>query len=164
MKAPLADRSSFFQAANCSTLNYGPALTLKLSGGVDRRGHPAIHAVLHDQAGRSELTRSVSVTLPKGELLDNSHIDTICTRVNFAADTCPAGSRIGTVTATTPLLDQPLSGGVYLRASSHRLPDMVLDLRGQVAHRPRCAESTASRAGCGRPSHRSPTLRSARSR
>ena len=72
------------------------------------------------------------MTLPKGELLDNSHIDTICTRVNFAADTCPAGLEIGTATATTPLLDQPLSGGVYLRASSHRLPDMVLDLKGQV--------------------------------
>ena len=72
------------------------------------------------------------MTLPKGELLDNSHIDTICTRVNFAAGHCPAGSRIGSATATTPLLDQPVSGGVYLRASSHRLPDMVLDLRGQV--------------------------------
>jgi hypothetical protein len=104
---------------------------MKLSGGVGRRGHPAIHAVLTARPGEANSQR-VSVTLPKGELLDNSHIDTICTRVNFAADNCPPGSRIGTASATTPLLDQPLTGGVYLRASSHRLPDMVLDLRGQV--------------------------------
>ena len=83
-------RSSFFQAANCSTLGYGPSLKLKLSGGVDRRGHPAIHAVLRTKPGEAN-TQKVSVTLPKGELLDNSHIDTICTRVNFAADNCPAG-------------------------------------------------------------------------
>lgn len=127
----IAGRSSHFQAANCSTLSYGPKLKISLSGGVDRRGHPAIKAVLTTKPGEAN-TRGISVTLPKGELLDNSHIDTICTRVNFAADTCPAGSRIGTATATTPLLDQPVSGGVYLRASSHRLPDMVLDLRGQV--------------------------------
>ena len=126
-----ARRSSSFQAANCATLKYRPALRLKLSGGVDRRGHPAIHAVLRTKPGEAN-SQKVSVTLPRGELLDNSHISTICTRVNFAADSCPPGSKIGSVTATTPLLDQPLSGGVYLRASSHRLPDMVLDLRGQV--------------------------------
>ena len=124
-------KSTLFQTANCSTLKYGPKLKLKLSGGVDRRGHPDIHAVLKAKPGEAN-SRKVSVTLPKGELLDNSHIDTICTRVNFAADTCPSGSKIGSVTATTPLLDQPLSGSVYLRASNHRLPDMVLDLRGQV--------------------------------
>jgi hypothetical protein len=125
------DRSSFFQVANCSVLDYRPALSMKLSGGLQRRGHPAIRAVLTTKPGEAN-SRSVTVTLPKGELLDNSHIDTICTRVNFAANSCPAGSQIGTVTAITPLLDEPLSGAVYLRASSHRLPDMVLDLRGQV--------------------------------
>jgi hypothetical protein len=72
------------------------------------------------------------VTLPKGALLDNSHIDTICTRVQYAARTCPEGSRIGEAKAITPLLDGPLKGSVYLRSSSNKLPDMVVDLRGQV--------------------------------
>jgi hypothetical protein len=31
----------------------------------------------------------------------------------------------------TPLLEQPLTGNVYLRASSHKLPDLVADLHGQ---------------------------------
>ena len=34
---------------------------------------------------------------------------------------------------STPLLDQPLKGSIYLRASSHELPDLALDLNGQFA-------------------------------
>ena len=30
------------------------------------------------------------------------------------------------------LLDSPLEGPVYLRSSSHKLPDVVLDLDGQI--------------------------------
>jgi hypothetical protein len=77
-------------------------------------------------------THDVSVTLPSDELLDNSHLKTICTRVAFADRACPTGSLIGEAEATTPLLGQPLRGGVYLRASSRRLPDLVVDLRGQI--------------------------------
>ena len=69
--------------------------------------------------------------MPKNELLDNSHIGTVCTRVQFAANACPSGSVYGTATAVTPLLAQPLTGNVYLRASNHKLPDLVADLRGQ---------------------------------
>ena len=34
--------------------------------------------------------------------------------------------------AWTPLLGQPLEGPVYLRSSDHPLPDLVMDLRGQI--------------------------------
>ena len=30
------------------------------------------------------------------------------------------------------MLDEPLAGAVYLRSSSHELPDLALDLEGQV--------------------------------
>jgi hypothetical protein len=104
---------------------------MRLTGGVNRLGHPAIHAILRTRSGEAN-TRRISVTLPKGELLDNSHIGTVCTRVAFAADSCPRGSRLGTASVTTPLLDQPLRGTVYLRSSQHDLPDLALDLHGQV--------------------------------
>ena len=39
---------------------------------------------------------------------------------------------IGHASAVTPLLDQPLEGPVYLRSSSHKLPDLVVDLQGQI--------------------------------
>jgi hypothetical protein len=120
-----------FQVANCSNLAYGPKLDLKLSGGLKRRGHPAIKAVL-DTGINEANTRSVSVTLPKSGLLDNAHINTICTKAQFNSRTCPDGSMIGQATANTPLLDQPLTGPIYLRSSNVKLPDMVVDLRGQI--------------------------------
>lgn len=123
--------SSRFQVSNCVDMPYGPKLSLTLSGGVRRRGHPAIHAVLTAAPGEAN-TRQVSVTLPHGELLDNAHFETICTRVDFARESCPEGSAIGQAEAISPLLDQPLKGTVFLRASSHELPDVVIDLRGQL--------------------------------
>jgi hypothetical protein len=124
-------RDSDYQVANCARLPYAPKLSLKLTGGLKRRGHPAIHAVLATGAGEAN-TRVTAVTLPKGQLLDNAHIGTICTKVQFNAENCPSGSRIGKAVARTPLLDQPLEGPVYLRSSTNKLPDMVLDLEGQV--------------------------------
>jgi hypothetical protein len=72
------------------------------------------------------------VTLPHSEFLEQGHIQTVCTRVQFAADACPAGSIYGYATAVTPLLDRPLNGPVYLRSSSNPLPDLVAALHGQV--------------------------------
>jgi hypothetical protein len=120
-----------FQVGNCASLPYGPSLKLRLTGGVNRRGHPAIHAVFKAAQNESN-TKSVSVALPKGELLDNSHIDTVCTRVQFAAGACPAGSILGDAAVVTPLLDQPLTGHAYLRSSDQGLPNLVLDLDGQI--------------------------------
>ena len=45
---------------------------------------------------------------------------------------CPAAAIYGAATAFTPLLDEPLRGPVYLRSSSHNLPDLVLALHGTI--------------------------------
>jgi hypothetical protein len=127
----IATPSNYYQVGNCGSLPYRPKLKLRLTGGVKRRGHPAIHATLKAKPGEANLDKVV-VTLPRGELLDNAHIGTVCTSADFARRTCPDGSLIGRAEATTPLLDKPLSGPVYLRSSSHRLPDLVFDLGGQI--------------------------------
>ena len=44
----------------------------------------------------------------------------------------PRGSIYGHARAVTPLLDQPLEGPVYLRSSHDLLPNLVVQLRGQV--------------------------------
>ncbi len=125
-----AQARSHFQAANCAGLAFDPKLNIKLKGSTKRLGHPALRAVLKTKAGEANLSK-VTVVMPKNELLDNSHIGTTCTRVQFAANACPADSVYGTATAVTPLLSQPLSGNVYLRAGNHKLPDLVADLHGQ---------------------------------
>jgi hypothetical protein len=127
-----ATASSPFQAANCARMPYAPKFNLLLSGGVKRLGHPAIHATLTAAPGESN-SHLISVTLPPGELLDNSHFGSVCTIPAFNSHSCPAGSLIGHATAASPLLEHPLSGDVYLRSSKeHELPDMAIDLRGQV--------------------------------
>lgn len=71
-------------------------------------------------------------TLPRSAFLEQAHIRTICTRVQFALNHCPKGSIYGHAKAFTPLLEEPLKGPVYLRSSNNLLPDLVVDLQGQV--------------------------------
>jgi hypothetical protein len=125
-----ASPSAHYQVANCADLEYGPKLSLEFKGGTQRRGHPAIRAVLKTRPGEAN-SRRISVALPPTELLDNGHIGTVCTRPEFAKGSCPQGSLLGSAKAVTPLLDAPLTGKVYLRSSNHALPDMVVDLEGQ---------------------------------
>ena len=126
-----SDVQSHFQVANCASLPFSPRLGLRLLGSVHHGGHPAIRATLHGLPGNANLSQ-VTVKLPKGQLLDNADIGTVCTRGDFAQEACPPASDIGTAEATTPLLDQPLRGSVYLRSSSHQLPDLVVNLKGQI--------------------------------
>ncbi len=125
-----ASPATHYQVANCTALGFAPKLELRLSGSTKRRGHPTLSAVLNARAGDANIKRTV-VSMPKNLILDNSHIKTVCTRVQFAAESCPSGSEVGQATVTTPLLDAPLSGPVYLRSSSHSLPDLVVALKGQ---------------------------------
>jgi len=119
-----------FQVANCTDLDFGPKLALRVSGGTKRTGNPSLRATLTAAAGEANIKQAV-VTLPHSEFLDNSHLKGPCTNVQFAANACPPGSVIGHARAESPLIAQPLEGPVYLRTSNHRLPDLVADLHGQ---------------------------------
>jgi hypothetical protein len=126
-----ASPSVSFQVADCERLGFAPKLVLTLSGPTHRSAHPKLRAVLTARRGDANIGRA-QVTLPKTEFLENAHIQTICTRVQFAADACPAKSIYGYAKAWSPLLDKPLAGPVYLRSSSHELPDLVASLDGQI--------------------------------
>jgi hypothetical protein len=126
--------SSPFQAASCASLGFAPKLALSLRGGTRRGDTPRLRAVLtYPKKGSYANIASARVTLPHSEFLEQGHIRTVCTRVQFAAgggngERCPAASIYGRARAVTPLLDEPLRGPVYLRSSSHPLPDLVVAL------------------------------------
>jgi hypothetical protein len=122
--------TSPFQAASCAALQFKPRLDLRLLGGAGRGAHPRFRARLTMPAGDANVSRA-TVTLPDSAFLDQSHIRTVCTRVQYAADQCPAGAIYGYAEAVTPLLDAPLTGPVYLRSSDNRLPDLVAALRSR---------------------------------
>ncbi|HYG96769.1 MAG TPA: hypothetical protein VD741_06630, partial [Solirubrobacterales bacterium] len=120
-----------FQVGDCASLGFGPKLSLRLKGGTKRAAHPRLQAVLRQPAGQANIDR-VSVALPRSVFLEQAHIRTVCTRVQYAAGNCPAGSVYGYARAFSPLLDEPLQGPVYLRSSDNKLPDLVASLDGQI--------------------------------
>jgi len=127
-----ADLQEHFQVANCARLGFNPRLHLRLFGrGFARSSNPRLRAVLIAKPGQANIART-AVKMPGSLFLDQDHIRTICTRAQFATDTCPARAIYGHAAATTPLLDNPLRGPVYLRSSNNPLPDLVADLRGLV--------------------------------
>lgn len=126
-----AHPSAPFQVGSCASLGFKPKLALRLSGPTHRGAHPQLRATLTARKGDAAIDH-VAVTLPKTEFLENAHIKTICTRVQYRADTCPAKSVYGYAKAWSPLLDKPLAGPVYLRSSDHELPDLVASLDGQI--------------------------------
>jgi hypothetical protein len=120
-----------FQVGSCSDLGFKPKLSLRLFGGTKRGAHPKFRATLRMPNGGANIS-SASVALPRSEFLDQSHIGTVCTRVQFRAENCPEASVYGSAVAKTPLLDEPLKGIAYLRSSDNPLPDLVIALRGQI--------------------------------
>jgi hypothetical protein len=129
--APLTAR---YQLGECQGLAFKPKLGIKLFGSTTRGGHPALKGTVTMPAGGANVSEA-SVALPHSEFLDQSHIGTVCTRVQFAegdgnGSNCPAASIYGTATATSPLVDYTLEGNVYLRSSTNKLPDLVVALHG----------------------------------
>ena len=128
--------TSRYQAADCASLAYKPRLSLKLKGSTKRGGNPALTAIFRPRAGDAN-SRKVSIALPHSEFLEQGHIKTICTRVQFKAGAgngaqCPAASVYGHAKVWTPLLAEPLEGPIFLRSSEHPLPDLVLALHGLI--------------------------------
>ncbi len=126
----IASPSNPFQAANCAALPFKPKLSFKLRGGTKRGQFPAFQATLKARPGDANLAKT-TVVLPRSEFIEQGHIRTVCTRVQFKAQQCPAGSIYGHARAITPLFDTPVEGPVYLRANGGErvLPDLVVSLK-----------------------------------
>jgi len=132
----IARLASLFQVADCAALPFSP----RLSFSVGSRGHTRsgasvpLRMTLTQPPGQAGL-KSVSVTLPD---TINARLDVVnraCTRGAFDAGHCGKGSRAGSATAVTPLLDKPLRGGAYfvqLPEGQKGLPNLIIALRGQV--------------------------------
>ena len=125
----LATATVPFQAFDCPSLRFRPRIGLRMRGSVKRGKHGSLRVVVRPRRGEANI-RSAQVTLPPSIFLEQGNIRTICTRPQFAADNCPRGSIYGHARAFTPLLEEPMEGPAYLRASSHTLPDLVFALRG----------------------------------
>jgi hypothetical protein len=76
-----------------------------------------VDATSYVSQGADEATSSkVVVTLPLGVGPDLSALNTTCPSADFDAGTCADATKVGSATAQTPLLADPLTGPVYLVA------------------------------------------------
>lgn len=129
--------SNRFQVGGCDKLGFEPKLYTRLFGGIHRGDYPRFRTVYAPRPGEDANVKDLVLRFPRSEFVEQGHFRTICTRAQFAAGPgfgadCPEGSIYGHVTAITPLLDEPLSGPVFLRSSDHQLPDAVFAMHGQV--------------------------------
>ncbi|HEY7829189.1 MAG TPA: hypothetical protein VIC06_01335 [Solirubrobacteraceae bacterium] len=110
----------------CNRLDFSPSLTIAPST-TEANAPTGLDADLslpqsENPAGLAEShLRSATVTLPPGLVLNPSAADgrEACSpaQVDLNAQTaasCPDASKVGSVVATTPLLEKPLEGSVYL--------------------------------------------------
>ena len=144
----VTDFSSYFHADNCSTLPFEPKMSVRQMGGRNatvRSKNPKLRFDLSTRTGDANI-KSVTVTLPKSFAIDQRHLGNICSRAQLVAERCAGRQAIGTVAASTPLLDAPLSGPAYAVSGFGKLPHVAFILDGQVTIMPE-AESSSVNGG-----------------
>ncbi len=134
-----------FQVGDCSGLGLKPELGLSFTGrGENTDGkHPGVLAELSQPFGGQANLKKVGVKLPLSVALDPDNANALCEFVDGSkvTPTCPAASIVGTATAVTPILDEPLTGPVYFVKNVRKdpksgrdiktLPKLVIPLVGQ---------------------------------
>jgi hypothetical protein len=140
----IASVSSVFGVGSCDQLALRPELEMSLTGARQTTDgkHPGVEAVLTQPDGQAAIKKA-SVALPLSLALDPDNAQALCEFVDGqkAEPTCPAGSIVGTATATTPILNVPLTGPVYfvknirIDPKSGRqiktLPTLAIPLKGE---------------------------------
>ncbi|MCU1678882.1 MAG: hypothetical protein JWM93_3640, partial [Frankiales bacterium] len=120
-----------YQATGCDKLPFSPKLTASVgsAGEVAKGKHPQLKVTIEQAAGQAAMSRTV-VSLPDGIGVDLKNLKAVCTDAQLESGSCPTASKIGGVTAETPLLPTRLAGGVYLTqgATKGGLPGIALDL------------------------------------
>ena len=134
-RTPVKDGpASSYTPTNCDKLPFKPTFSIAVGskGTTGERAHPPLDVHVSQGAGEAGISAN-AVTLPF-ELGPNlAAFDVLCTSAQLAANACPAGSQVGTTTATSAFVATPLSGAVYLvQLPGVILPALVADLRGRV--------------------------------
>ena len=101
------------------------------SGRTRKGGSTPLVTTIRQAKGQANLA-GVKVSLPTVLNSRLSVVDRACTLAQFEAEDC-ARAEVGSATAVTPLLKDPLRGAAYLvKDPAGGLPDVMIALRGDV--------------------------------
>jgi hypothetical protein len=123
-----------YQATDCAGLPFRPRIeaTVGKRGATTRRKAPPLKVSVIVPAGNAA-TAVADVALPPAIGADLKKLATACPPATLAANACPARTRIGTATATTPLLPSALTSPVTFAGKAGSLPGLALNLSGAVS-------------------------------
>jgi hypothetical protein len=124
--------SSRFQAANCANLPFKPSFSALTHANPSRNYGAYLHVVVKSGAGQANVG-SVKVQLPKSLPARLSTLNLACLEKVFNENpaACPAGSKVGSATAYTPVLPVALTGPAYFVShGGAKFPELVLVLQG----------------------------------
>jgi hypothetical protein len=128
--------SSRFQDSNCRALGFGPKFTVATSGHTSRSEGASLDAKISYPAGAMGTQAniaSVKVKLPRQLPSRLSTLQKACPDkvFNINPANCPAESRVGTATTTTPIIPVPLNGPVYFVShAAEKFPELIIVLSG----------------------------------
>lgn len=125
--------SAPYQAHDCATLPFDPSFAVTTQGATSRSDGASLDVKVNERTGDADIQK-VEVSLPKLLPSRVSTLNQACTERQFAANPagCPAGSRVGTATARTPLLNAALNGPAYFVShGGAAFPDLDIILQGE---------------------------------
>ncbi|HEY3829252.1 MAG TPA: hypothetical protein VGL57_08655 [Solirubrobacteraceae bacterium] len=126
-----------FQVTNCASLAFRPGLEVSTSGKTSKAKGASLDVKLiypSGPAGTLANIAKVKVELPKQLPSQLKTLQKACTEAVFDADpeSCPAASRVGEATATTPILAGGLAGPAYFVShGGAKFPELVVVLKGE---------------------------------
>jgi hypothetical protein len=124
-----ASGASTFTPTACDALAYAPQISASLDGAGVRQ-HPKLTTVVSQADGEATSARVV-VSLPSGLGPNLAALSDPCASDTFDAGACPDSTRVGSGTAVSPLLADPLTGPVYIVANPRGgLPQLGIALGG----------------------------------
>jgi hypothetical protein len=132
VEGAVATPSVPFAVAGCKALAFKPVLTASTEPKKSKTSGGSLTVSIAQGAGQSNLGQ-VSVRLPKQLAARGSTIKSACLYKEWAAGACAAKTKAGDAKAVTPILGQPLTGGVYFvtRPDGQKgLPQLRMILRG----------------------------------
>jgi hypothetical protein len=130
----VSDMSVPFQVGGCDRLGFDPSISARLIGGPSvtfRSSNPGLQVDLRPRPGDAN-QQSVAFTLSDALQIDQRHLGNICSEAELVNTRCAGRQVIGSASATTPVLDEPLSGPVYAVSGSGGLPRLAVMLGGEI--------------------------------